>query len=153
MFCRCGYLLKVSVTEWKGSMDPEQVTLMFKRSPWTSRLRGHSSLALSKSLTSLLHQQDTTLHFPTSSHNVTLLPSLFASVSGLSSRQGRVIMGKKRRRASEAFAELPEGCHHYENLAEVPWDIQKYAPGVVLPGTPLTCTKILPSALRDLLKI
>ncbi|KAI4123883.1 MAG: hypothetical protein LQ347_005964 [Umbilicaria vellea] len=35
-------------------------------------------------------------------------------------------MGKKRRRASEAPAELPEGCHHYEDLAEVPWDIQKY---------------------------
>ena len=44
-------------------------------------------------------------------------------------------MGKKRRRGSQSFAELPEGCHHYEDLAEVPWDIQKYAPGVVLPGT------------------
>ncbi|SLM35985.1 rna methylase family [Lasallia pustulata] len=35
-------------------------------------------------------------------------------------------MGKNRRRASEAPAELPEGCHHYEDLADVPWDIQKY---------------------------
>ena len=36
-------------------------------------------------------------------------------------------MGEKRRRASEGPAELPEG-YHYEDLADVPWDIQKYVP-------------------------
>lgn len=23
--------------------------------------------------------------------------------------------------------QLPDGCHHYNSLGEVPWDIQKYS--------------------------
>lgn len=39
-------------------------------------------------------------------------------------------MGKKRGRggakARDPLNEPPEGCHHYEDAYDVPWDIQKY---------------------------
>ena len=34
-------------------------------------------------------------------------------------------MGKKRRREHQTIEAPPEGCHHYEHVAEVPWDLQK----------------------------
>ena len=38
------------------------------------------------------------------------------------------IMGKKRRIEIQAHTtkSLPEGCHHYEEVGDVPWDIQKW---------------------------
>ncbi|MCJ1473356.1 hypothetical protein MMC13_002007 [Lambiella insularis] len=35
-------------------------------------------------------------------------------------------MARKRRRESVPQEDLPEGCHHYDEVGEVPWDIQKY---------------------------
>ncbi|MCJ1486001.1 hypothetical protein MMC06_006177 [Schaereria dolodes] len=35
-------------------------------------------------------------------------------------------MGRKRSRKEHSFEKPPEGCYHYEDIAEVPWDIQKY---------------------------
>ncbi|MCJ1395679.1 hypothetical protein MMC18_008565, partial [Xylographa bjoerkii] len=35
-------------------------------------------------------------------------------------------MARKRRRETTSHEELPEGCHHYDEVGEVPWDIQKY---------------------------
>jgi len=35
-------------------------------------------------------------------------------------------MGKKKRRDTDAHELIPEGCHHYQQLSEVPTDIQKY---------------------------
>jgi hypothetical protein len=41
-------------------------------------------------------------------------------------------MGKRKRKASVALEGQdvetpPKGCHHYEEIWEVPWDIQKFA--------------------------
>ena len=40
-------------------------------------------------------------------------------------------MAKKRRKGNQGVVvrdeQLPEGCHHYTDRAEVPEDIQKYA--------------------------
>ncbi|MCJ1254271.1 hypothetical protein MMC24_002085 [Lignoscripta atroalba] len=35
-------------------------------------------------------------------------------------------MGMKRGRESDTSEKAPEGCYHYDDLAEVPWDIQRY---------------------------
>ena len=42
------------------------------------------------------------------------------------------MMGKRKRKnfegfkSTQSFEKIPEGCHHYDNVTEVPWDIQKY---------------------------
>ena len=40
---------------------------------------------------------------------------------------GHFKMGKKRRRTNVYEEQPPEGCHHYDHVTEVPWDIQKFA--------------------------
>lgn len=37
-------------------------------------------------------------------------------------------MGKKRRRGAsdQIVVAIPDGVHHYQDIAEVPWDLQKY---------------------------
>lgn len=53
------------------------------------------------------------------------------------SEQALNAMVKKRKR-SEEQEELPEGCNHYQDISEVPWDIQKYHNTL---STSKTCAK------------
>ncbi|MCJ1312693.1 hypothetical protein MMC25_006369 [Agyrium rufum] len=35
-------------------------------------------------------------------------------------------MGKRKRGKAGSTPKIPAGCHHYQDIANVPWDIQKY---------------------------
>lgn len=51
--------------------------------------------------------------------------------------------------ASDSTAEqAPPEVHHYSHVAEVPWDIQKYAPSTVLART-IFSNRLLATGDRD----